>query len=99
MNMAWQALQGCQGVLLSGLALRLQLLLLMVLIGDCIDQKARSDNGSDKLPCLQAIESKAGRCFYVAHSYLAASKQMEAHALFARSAQHAQAAIRQHEAS
>ena len=46
---------------------------------------------------LQAIESKAGRSFYVAHSYLATSKHMEAHALFARSAQRAQAAVRQHQ--
>ena len=46
---------------------------------------------------LQAIESKAGRSFYVAHSYLATSKHIEAHALFARSAQHAKAAVRQHQ--
>ena len=41
-------------------------------------------------------ESKAGRCFYVANAYLISGKQLEAHALFGRAAQHAKQAVKQH---
>ena len=50
-----------------------------------------------RLYVLQVIESKANRCFYVAHAYLAAGKQLEAHALFGRAAQHAKLAAKQHQ--
>lgn len=46
---------------------------------------------------LQVIECKARRCFYVAHAYLATGKQLEAHALFGRAAQHAQLAAKHHQ--
>ena len=44
----------------------------------------------------QVAESKAGRCFYVANAYLISGKQLEAHALFGRAAQHAKQAVKQH---
>lgn len=50
-----------------------------------------------RLYVLQVIESKANRCFYVAHAYLAAGKQLEAQALFGRAAQHAKLAVKQHQ--
>ena len=46
---------------------------------------------------VQVIESRANRCFYVAHAHLAAGKQLEAHALFGRAAQHAKLAAKQHQ--
>lgn len=46
---------------------------------------------------LQVMECRAKRCFYVAHAYLAAGKQLEAHALFGRAAQHAKLAAKQHQ--
>lgn len=45
----------------------------------------------------QVIECKARRCFYVAHAYLASGKQLEAHALFGRAAQHAKLAAKHHQ--
>lgn len=46
---------------------------------------------------MQVTDSKAGRCFYVAHAYLTTGKQLEAHALFGRAADHAKQAVRQHQ--
>ena len=46
---------------------------------------------------LQVTDSKAARCFYAAHAYLATGKQLEAHALFGRAAQHAKQAVGQHQ--
>ena len=46
---------------------------------------------------VQVTDSKAGRCFYVAHAYLTTGKQLEAHALFGRAADHAKEAVRQHQ--
>ncbi len=46
---------------------------------------------------VQVTDSKAGRCFYVAHAYLTTGKQLEAHALFGRAAAHAKQAVRQHQ--
>ena len=46
---------------------------------------------------VQATDSKAGRCFYVAHAYLTTGKQLEAHALFGRAAAHSKQAVRQHQ--
>jgi hypothetical protein len=46
---------------------------------------------------VQVTDSKAGRCFYVAHAYLTTGKQLEAHALFGRAADHAKQAVRQHQ--
>ena len=45
----------------------------------------------------QVTESKAGRCFYAAHAQLATGKELEAHALFGRAAEHAKQAVRQHQ--
>ncbi|KAL3135680.1 hypothetical protein ABBQ38_006152 [Trebouxia sp. C0009 RCD-2024] len=45
----------------------------------------------------KVIECKARRCFYVAHAYLASGKQLEAHALFGRAAQHAKLAAKHHQ--